>query len=236
MGFYFTYQQIYYEEEGNSRGIPIVLINGGPGGTHHVFHPYFSKIKEYAHVIYYDQRGTGKSAIDPTGRTYTIKQAIEDLESLRKKLNIDRWVVLGWSYGGFLGQCYALTYPEKIMGLLLVASADGLKNVSIKGGRGKFFISDMEKAEIHRIYDLNEKGELNELQFLYNKDLAGDWKRQHYYRPTDDEFVRTARYEWSPAPGFRDLISMDQDEISLNGKFDNFEIPTLIIEGKWDLT
>ena len=90
--------KLYYEEEG--QGVPLVLINGGPGGTHQGFHPYFSQIKEVEHIIYYDQRGTGKSSRDDTGKTYTIKQAVEDLESQRKALKIDRWAVLGFSYGG----------------------------------------------------------------------------------------------------------------------------------------
>ena len=119
--------KLYYEEEG--QGIPLVLINGGPGGTHHGFHPYFSQIKDFAHIIYYDQRGTGKSSKDDTGKTYAIKQAVEDLESLRKALKIDRWAVLGWSHGGFLAQCYALTYPERVISLVLVATSDGLTKV-----------------------------------------------------------------------------------------------------------
>ena len=59
--------KIYYEEEG--QGIPLVLINGGPGCTHQGFHPYFSQIKDLARIIYYDQRGTGKSSSDDTGKT-----------------------------------------------------------------------------------------------------------------------------------------------------------------------
>lgn len=115
--------KIYYEQEG--QGLPLVLINGGPGGTHHFFHPYFSQLKDHAQIIYYDQRGTGKSSAGDTGKTYTIKQAVEDLESLRKALKLEKWVVLGSSYGGLLAQYYALTYPDRVAGLILVAALDG---------------------------------------------------------------------------------------------------------------
>jgi hypothetical protein len=47
--------ELYVEEEG--KGTPLVLINGGPGGTHHYFHPWFSRAKDYTRIIYYDQRG-----------------------------------------------------------------------------------------------------------------------------------------------------------------------------------
>jgi len=72
-------------------------------------------------------------------------------------------------------------------------------------------------------------------QAYYNAHLAGDWKQNSYYKPTSEEFIRTALYEWCPAPGFRDLLFLDYDSFcGLDGKFDDFEIPTLILEGKWD--
>jgi len=93
--------KLYYEEEG--QGIPLVLINGGPGYYNHMFHPQFSRAKEFAHIIYYDQRGTGKTSRDDTGKMYSIRQAIEDLESLRKALKLDQWFrswfVLWWPFG-----------------------------------------------------------------------------------------------------------------------------------------
>jgi hypothetical protein len=63
---------LYVEEEG--RGTPLILINGGPGGTHHYFHPWFSRARKWARVIYYDQRGTGLSDFVP-GKGYSVEQA-----------------------------------------------------------------------------------------------------------------------------------------------------------------
>ena len=226
--------RLYYEEEGE--GIPLILLNPGPGGTHHNFHPYFSQIKDVARIIYYDVRGVGKSSKDETGKTYTIKQAVEDVENLRKALKIDKWAVLGWSFGGFLAQCYALTYPDHIKGLILVAAADGLTKVKMKPEREQKFISQEERDAIEKIYVAKAEGKLNLIQMGYNKDLCGDWKRQHYYKPTQEEFVRLARYEFVYVPGYDILMSNDYKKISLDGKFDDFEIPTLVIEAKWDLT
>ena len=225
--------RLYYEEEG--QGIPVVLINGGPGGTHHVFHPYFSRIKDIARVIYYDQRGTGKSSKDDTGKTYTIKQAVEDLESLRKYLNIDRWAVLGWSYGGLLAQCYALTYTNRCIGLILIASDPGIPDTIMKAERERMFISQAELDAIENIGKKGCEGKLNLAQCLYNINLSGGWKRERYYKPTEEEFIRRALYGWSPPPGFEEAIRSEVYKIRLNGKFNDFEIPTLIIEGKWEL-
>lgn len=226
--------KLYYEEEGT--GIPLVLLNAGPGHSHHCYHPHFSRIKDIARVIYYDARGTGKSSVDSTGKTYTIRQAVEDVENLRKALGIEKWMVLGWSFGGILAQCYALTYPEHITGLVLVAAADGLRKVKMKPTRQYMFISQEEQNVIQKIYAEAAAGKLTLAQRIYNAHLAGDWKRQSYYKPTPDEFIRMALYEWTPAPGFREVIGSDAHKIGLDGMFDDFEIPTLICEGKWDLS
>ncbi len=227
--------KLYYEEEGH--GVPLVLINGGPGSTHHMFHPQFSRYKEFAHVIYYDQRGTGKATSrDDTGKTYSLRQAIEDLESLRKALKLDQWFVLGQSYGGLLAQCYALTYPERVKGLILCSSLDGLKKVdAMKNNRQQEFISKEEQEAIKKVWAAKDAGKLTLAQAYYNASLAGDWKRNSYEKPAPEELIRTALYVWDPAPGFRELIFSDYEGFcGLDGKFDDFEIPTLIIEGKWD--
>jgi proline iminopeptidase len=223
--------KLYYEEEG--QGIPLVLINGGPGCTHHGFHPYFSQIKDIAHIIYYDQRGTGKSSWDDTGKTYTIKQAVEDLESLRKALKIDRWAVLGWSNGGFLAQCYALTYPNCFIGLILISSNSGLY-APINRKQEHMVISQAEWDAIENIGG-NQGPLTSDAQVVYNKNISGDWKRYRYYKPTKEELIRTSLYEWNSAPGFETLMRSEISQTNLKGKFDDFEIPTLIIEGKWDL-
>jgi proline iminopeptidase len=228
--------KLYYEEEGD--GVPLVLINGGPGCTHQGFHPYFSRIKNVARIIYYDQRGTGKSSQDDTGKTYTIKQAVEDLESLRKALKIEKWAVLGWSYGGLLAQLYALQYPEHVSGLILGASNHNLPEAITKSEyekRLQLFISQKEQEAIENIQKMASEGKLTTAQVIYNKLIAGDWKRQSYYKPTQEELIRKALYGWSPASGFEERMRSDSDKINLKGKFDDFEIPTLIIEGKWDL-
>ena len=225
--------KLYYEEEG--QGIPIVLINGGPGGTHNVFHPYFSRIKDMARVIYYDQRGTGKSSKDDTGETYTIRQAVEDLESLRKALMIDKWAVLGWSYGGLLAQCYALTYPDRCSELILIASETRIYKTNVNPEREKIFLSQEEQDALKNIDKESCKGKMTSAQVIYNKQLSGDWKRYRYYKPTREEFIRKALYGWSPAPGFVEKMHSDMYTIKLKGKFDNFEIPTLIIEAKYEL-
>lgn len=220
---------LYTEREG--RGTPLVLINGGPGGTHHHFHPFFSRAGDFAQVIYYDQRGCGLSDYRP-GDGYTLDQAVDDLEHLRQALRVDRWVVLGHSYGGLLAQCYALKYPERLRGLVLVCASMGLPVIEAASRDGEF-ISPQEREKIDQIR--NTPG-LSLPQIVYNIHLNGDWKRQDYYKPTPEELAKTVLYEWVHDESFNRDMSRSSNAVDLAGAFALCPIPTLIVESRWDMS
>ena len=155
------------------------------------------------------------------------------MESLRQALNIDRWAVLGWSYGGLLAQCYALTYPKHCMCLILGASTTGVSDNVMQPVRELQFVSQAEFDAISNIRKLANDGKLTSAQCGYNINIAGFWKHYHYNKPTNEELIRKALV-WNPAPGFEELMRPDSDNMNainfLKGKFDDFEIPTLITE------
>lgn len=232
---------LYVEEEG--RGMPVVLINGGPGGTHHYFHPWFSRARKWARVIYYDQRGTGLSDFEPGEKGYSVEQAVRDLDAVRQALNIDRWVVLGYSYGGFLAQFYALNHPERTAGIVLVNASPGMA-VGREDGRIKEFLTDKERARLEEIreevtrlreengWDVRKTVEV----LIYNNALNGDWKLQHYHKPTPERAAQMALYEWVNDSGFNGIVGSTMNRIDLTGAFETCPIPTLICEGAWDMT
>ena len=232
---------LYVEEEGS--GVPLVLINGGPGGTHHYFHPWFSRASEYARVIYYDQRGTGLSDSEPGAEGYSVEQAVEDLDRMREALGISTWVLLGYSYGGFLAQYYATTHPEHVAGLVLLGASPGLW-VELGDSRQHDYLSDVEIDRIRSVQkQIIEMGEENDWPrdqlirtVIFNNFINGDWKRQHFYRPTPAEIALTARYEWVNERGFNGTMNRSANRVNLAGAFDRSPFQTLILEGKWDLT
>ncbi len=113
--------QIYYKIFGN--GTPILLINGGPGGNSEGFGYIASLLAEKHQAIIFDQRGTGKSTLPRLdSSTITMDLMIADIEALRKHLKIEKWVVMGQSFGGMLGAYYASHYPQRVVGLIFSAS------------------------------------------------------------------------------------------------------------------
>ena len=233
--------ELYVEEEG--KGVPLILINGGPGGTHHYFHPWFSLAKKYARLIYYDQRGCGLSDFKPGKDGYSVYQAVDDLDAIRRTLNIDKWVLLGYSYGGFLAQFYTINYPENVAGLILLGASPQVQADTGSSRQGQF-ISDEEKARLKEL-----RGELQQLSkekdlprekyiqlLIYNNFLNGDWKRQHFYKPSQERLSQIALYEWVNDGNFNGIMNRSQGTVDLAGAFEECPIPTLILEGKWDLT
>lgn len=231
---------LYVEEEG--RGPALVLINGGPGGTHHYFHPWFSRAKGFARIIYYDQRGCGLSDFKP-GKAYSVDQAVDDLEAVRKSLNAGRWVVLGYSYGGFLAQLYALKYPENTAGLVLMSASPGFSTGGSPAGWNGF-LSKEEKARLKAIPDevaawakANAVPQAKADQvLLYNLDLNGSWKAQHLLKPSPERFAQMARYEWIHDAEFNGILNRSEGRYSLRGAFAVCPIPTIVFEGKYDGT
>lgn len=238
--------KIYCEEEG--KGIPLVLLAGGPGNSHHGFHPYFSDMASFAQIIYLDFRGCGKSNYIK-GDGYTIDQAVDDLEDVRKALGIEKWVVLGHSNGGFVAQYYAKKYSKNVLGLVLVASSFDEKVQNAQLGDNDWADDNKYKTEKEKqrlavlrteafkimgnevVYKTNKN---KFQQTLYNMQLNSDWKRQHFYLPTNDEMARIALYEYVHDWSYPGDMCTTQRTIDISS-FDD-SIPTLVIEGAHDLT
>ncbi len=104
-------------------GIPVLIINGGPGMSSEGFRSLASRLSKTNKAIIFDQRGTGKSDLDRiNSSTITMDLLVADIEEIRKFLNIDKWVLLGHSFGGMLGSYYSAKHPDKVMGLILSSS------------------------------------------------------------------------------------------------------------------
>jgi proline iminopeptidase len=110
--------QIYWEESGNPRGVPVLFLHGGPGAGATPAHRRFFDPNFYRIVIL-DQRGAGRSL--PHGETVdnTTPLLVEDIEAVRKHRGIDQWHVFGGSWGSTLALAYAETHPNRVRALIL---------------------------------------------------------------------------------------------------------------------
>jgi proline iminopeptidase len=109
---------MYYETHGNPKGRPVVVLHGGPGGglTRYVLRLF--NLKKW-HVILYDQRGCGKSTPRLDLKNNTTWNLVEDLEVLRKHLELDKWTLYGGSWGTSLSLAYASKHLDHVAAFVM---------------------------------------------------------------------------------------------------------------------
>ncbi len=110
--------ELYWEESGQSQGPCILFLHGGPGSGTEPLQRRFFDPSTYR-IILMDQRGSGKSRPFASLDNNTTWHLIEDIEALRKHLQIDHWVVFGGSWGSSLALVYAIQFPERVKALIL---------------------------------------------------------------------------------------------------------------------
>lgn len=110
--------EIYYHAYGNPKGVPFIVLHGGPG--------YQSTISSLEHfnlktdfVILYDQRGSGKSKPFCEIKDHTTDALVQDINLLLSHFKIDKVNILGGSWGTTLALCFAIKNPQKVASLIL---------------------------------------------------------------------------------------------------------------------
>lgn len=237
---------IYIEQYGNPKGIPLVHIHGGPGSKSKPKHAKYYNPKKFR-IILYDQRGCGKSTPMGETRQNSTQELVADLEKIRRHLEIDKWVVSGGSWGSTLALAYAETYPKKVKYLLVrgvfTARKWEFEWVEKFGGASSFFPEEWEKYE-----SFIPKAERGNLINAYAKRiLAGDkkagkiatgWeaslltlipnKKEEEF--TDEDFAGSKifyHYE-------KKLAFLKEGELLKNAKKLK-NIPGVIIQGRYDM-
>jgi proline iminopeptidase len=110
--------EIYYEECGNPRGKPALVVHGGPGGGSNPAMRRFHDPRAYR-IVLFDQRGCGRSSPHASLNENTTWHLVDDMEHLRRHLGIERWQLMGGSWGSTLSLAYAQRCPERVSDLIL---------------------------------------------------------------------------------------------------------------------
>ncbi|TCP40248.1 prolyl aminopeptidase [Rhodovulum marinum] len=133
--------RIYVEQCGHPKGIPVVVLHGGPGGgCSPAMRRYFDP--EEFRVVLFDQRGCGRSRPHASVSANTTWHLVSDIELIRKALGIDRWVLFGGSWGATLALVYAQAHPDRVAylalrGVFLMTQAE--LDWFYGGGAGQFW-------------------------------------------------------------------------------------------------
>jgi proline iminopeptidase len=111
---------IYVEEIGRPDGVPALFLHGGPGsGSQHMHRRLFDH--DLFHAFLFDQRGAGRSHPYLSVTANTTDHLVADIERIRAHFGIERWLLVGGSWGSTLALAYAERFPHRVTGLVMRA-------------------------------------------------------------------------------------------------------------------
>jgi len=110
--------ELYWEQSGNPDGVPVVFLHGGPGGGTNGLHRRFFDPDHYR-IVLFDQRGCGRSKPFASLKNNTTDHLVDDIETLRRHLEIGRWIIFGGSWGSTLAIAYGLSHPARCLAFVI---------------------------------------------------------------------------------------------------------------------
>ena len=137
--------------EGRAREAPIIFLHGGPGVPDMEGDArYFGRLARDGFDVYvYDQVGRGRSSRLDDPRGYTLKRDVSDLEEIRAKIDAERVILIGHSYGGTLAAAYAASHPQRVAKLVLSSPDD--PSPAAGGASMLFRLSTREKLGVYSL-------------------------------------------------------------------------------------
>ena len=219
---------IYYEVRGAGPGTPLFVANGGPGFDHGYLHvsDVWDRLAAKRQVVFWDQRGNGRSAALKEGQSSTLADQIADLEALRAHLGHERIDLLGHSWGGYLVMAYAARHPGRIAHLVIADSA------APKWADTRFLFDDVypETTERQRALAFaqtlgDEAARAADLRQYMSMLCLAPEKRDAFVAASS-AFVYT--------PAVNQALNADLERYDLNPELPKFRFPTLVATGRYD--
>jgi len=201
---------IWYEVRGSGPGTPLIVANGGPGFDHNYLlcGDVWDTLAKGRKIVFYDQRGNGRSSELKEGQPCGLAEQIDDLEALRAHLGFEKFDLLGHSWGGYLVMAYGARHPERIAHLM-TAPEDALA-FAVELGDQKAVAADLHEYMSMIFYTPQAKDAFlaRSSSFVYrqkvNKAVWDDLQRfdlnpelPKFKFPT---LVVTGRYDFNVAP------------------------------------
>ncbi len=213
-------------------GEPVLIINGGPGMHSEGFIPMAKTLGKNNTAIIYDQRGTGQSRLGAVNtNTITMDLMVEDIELLRKHLHIDKWIVMGHSFGGMLASYYAANFPERTKGLILSSSGGiDMELFSTLSLRSRLTTSERDSLNYW-----NAKIANNDTTF-YARLQRGKYLAPAYlYDKSNVPIVAQRLTEGNSRVNELVFQNMRKIDFDCAQKLSQFQNPVLIIQGEQDI-
>lgn len=219
---------IYYEVRGQGTGTPLIIANGGPGFDHAYLHcsDAWDRLGQSRKIVFYDQRGNGRSGDLKEGESCTLLDEIADLDALRQKIGAEKFDLLGHSWGGYLAMSYAARHPERIERLIIADSA------APKIGDTAFLFNRIFPEITARQDAMAFAEALGDPEAVQAS--LHEYMTMIYFQPEvrDREVARSKDFVFKQK--VNRMLWSEATNYDLNPELPKYRFPTLVITGRYD--
>jgi len=227
---------LYYEIKGE--GSPILLLSGGPGLSSNQLSTLRDSLSQKYKCILFDQRGTGQSHTLPLdSTTINLKQSVEDISSLLKKLKLDRVTIVGHSWGAMLAVNFGVAHPAQINKLVLIGSGPlAFSDFVIQEANIMARASMAEREYIEQLQDSISHAKSPSESIAYRKRLGKQFLRLISYDATriDSIFEEVSKSRTNQPMQFLMFQDLQKMNYNVKSKIGSLSFPTLVICGRQD--
>jgi proline iminopeptidase len=234
--------KVWTKRVGNNPKVKILLLNGGPGGTHEYFQCFENFLpQEGIEFIYYDQLGCGNSDNPDDTAYWDLNRFVEEVEQVRTALNIDKnnFYLLGHSWGGILAMQYALKYQSNLKGLVISNMMSSCPDYDKYAEN--VLSKQFDPVVLDSVMAMEKRGDFNNTNYMGL--LVPNFYEKH--------ILRLPAAEW-PDPVNRAFAKMNKSlyvtmqgpsEFGISGRLENWDVskqlstilvPTLVIGAQHD--
>jgi proline iminopeptidase len=232
--------RIWYNITG--KGELLLVIPGGPGGSHNYFQPYMDRLADFVQLIYFDAFGRGLSSKAKNPSEYSFQNDVDEIEALRNALNLGPVNIYGHSYGGIVAQAYALKYPGSVKRLILANTLHSAEMWQKSNDNWNYQLENQLPELWHRLDSLRQEGILS-TDAVYQK-IQGEMplSLSFYYDPSNipdsiyyaNKSFSLEVYKRIAGPDADIVLGGDMASVDLRGRLKEIMVPTLVITGRFD--
>lgn len=230
--------EIFYRETG--QGQPIIVLHGGPDFDHTYLLPDMDRLSDAYRLIYYDQRGRGRSAEGVRPEDVTLESEMADLDAVREHAGSGSVALLGHSWGAVLALEYAIRHPDRVSHLILMNPAPASREdfLLYRNDRREKGAEDLEKMKVLRSTAGYKEGDPDAVEAYYRVHFKPALARPEDY----EKVIASLRASFTPE-GILKARAVEArllEETWLSSRYDllpaleKLSLPTLVLYGDHD--
>lgn len=217
----------YYVLGGDTGLPPVVAVNGGPGLTHAymVQNDLWTRLAATRRVVFYDQRGNGKSTRVQANAPQTMDAQVADLDAVRVALHAEKVDLVGDSFGGFVVLAYTLAHPEHVRRLVV---SDGLPGWKAIVHPMSDIFPDVEAEAEAELKGMPKGVKADEFSFRSHI-------RKCFYSPELAEKYLSHYTDLGFSSAVSGQVGAATQDLDLSPQLSGISVPTLILSGRFDV-